>query len=229
MTDESRAPIYQLRGITRSYRQGDTEAWALRGVDLTVERGEYLVLRGPSGCGKSTLLAIMGLLDAPTAGTLEIAGEPAHALDAEARAALRGLRIGFVFQQFNLIPYFTVARNVELPLAFHRRLSNSERADRVADALSKVGMQDYLKRTPDQLSGGQQQRVAIARALVGAPDIILADEPTGNLDSANGDQLMELLAAAHAAGTTVCLVTHDPRYEAVGSRALHLRDGCVVE
>jgi putative ABC transport system ATP-binding protein len=220
--------LLAARDVSRVYRAGEVDTWALRDVNLSIARGEFIVLRGPSGCGKSTLLGILGLLDAPSAGSVVVDGRSTAGLAADERARLRGLSIGFVFQAFNLIPYFDVLRNVELPLSFHRALAPSERRARALEALAGVGLAELARRMPDQLSGGQQQRVAIARALVGTPAIILADEPTGNLDSVTGDQVMGLLQDAHRAGATVCLVTHDPRYERLGTRHVHLLDGRVV-
>jgi len=187
------APLIELEDLRRVYRTETVETHALGGIDLVIERGEYVTIEGPSGCGKSTLLTILGLLDEPTSGEYRLAGVPVNEIDAEERARLRNREIGFIFQSFNLIPEMTVEENVELPLLYRRGVTAAERREAVAAALERVGMSHRARHHPNQLSGGQQQRVAVARALVGNPSLILADEPTGNLDTANGDQLMDLL------------------------------------
>jgi len=187
------APLIELEDLRRVYRTETVETHALGGIDLVIERGEYVTIEGPSGCGKSTLLTILGLLDEPTSGEYRLAGVPVNEIDAEERARLRNREIGFIFQSFNLIPEMTVDENVELPLLYRRGVTAAERREAVAAALERVGMSHRARHHPNQLSGGQQQRVAVARALVGNPSLILADEPTGNLDTANGDQLMDLL------------------------------------
>lgn len=200
----------------------------LKGVDLEARTGEFVALVGPSGCGKSTLLSILGLLDSPTSGKYELRGEPVEHLDYAKRARVRNREIGFIFQSFNLIGDLTVWENVELPLTY-RGLTSAERRERTDEALAKVGMTQRAKHYPAQLSGGQQQRVAVARALGGRPSILLADEPTGNLDSKNGDAVMALLRELHAEGATICLVTHDARYARDAQKTIHLFDGQVVK
>jgi putative ABC transport system ATP-binding protein len=197
-------------------------------VDLEIRQGEYVSIEGPSGCGKSTLLSILGLLDTPSAGTYRLNGTPAHDLSLRGRARIRNREIGFVFQSFNLLGDLTVLENVELPLTY-RAVSGKERARRAHAALERVGMERRAGHLPSQLSGGQQQRVAVARALVGEPSILLADEPTGNLDSHNGEAVMDLLRELHRTGATVCMVTHDPRYALQADRTVRLFDGRVVE
>ena len=223
------SPLIRLRGVNKIFRTDEVETHALADIHLDVPAGEFVVLRGPSGCGKSTLLSIMALLDSPSSGELEIEGVSVTELDDAARARLRGLSLGVVFQAFHLVPHLSVWKNVALPLEFHRSLSRAEKQERALAALARVGLSARANHYPEQLSGGQQQRVAIARALVGEPRLILADEPTGNLDSTNGDQIMGLFADAHRAGTAVCVVTHDPRYERVGTRSVHLFDGRIVD
>ena len=191
-------------------------------------KGEYVSIAGPSGCGKSTLLAILGLLDSPSGGTYVLNGKPVQGLKLTERARIRNREIGFIFQAFNLIGDLTVYENVELPLTY-RGMGSAERKKRVHEALERVGMSHRVKHYPSQLSGGQQQRVAVARALVGDPSILLADEPTGNLDSANGEAVMELLRELHRGGATICMVTHDPRYAELADRTIHLFDGRIVE
>jgi len=197
-------------------------------VHFEIQKGDYLSISGPSGCGKSTLLSILGLLDTPTEGRYVLNGTPVEHLDNSQRAHIRNKEIGFIFQAFNLIGDLTVFENVELPLTY-RGMKASERKDRVNQALERVGMAHRAKHLPSQLSGGQQQRVAVARALVGQPSILLADEPTGNLDSKNGDAVMELLRDLHRQGSTICMVTHDPRFARHADRTVHLFDGRVVE
>jgi putative ABC transport system ATP-binding protein len=195
---------------------------------MDVRRGEYIAISGPSGCGKSTLLSILGLLDTPSEGAYTLKGDAVENLSAAQRARVRNRDIGFIFQAFNLIGDLTVYENVELPLTY-RGMGSKERKDRVMQSLERVGMAHRTKHYPSQLSGGQQQRVAVARALVGDPAILLADEPTGNLDSKNGQAVMDLLSELHASGSTICMVTHDLRYEAFADRTVHLFDGRVVE
>jgi putative ABC transport system ATP-binding protein len=201
---------------------------ARRGIHLEIKRGEYFSIAGPSGCGKSTLLSILGLLDTPTGGSYILNGKPVENLKLSERARIRNREIGFIFQAFNLIGDLTVYENVELPLTY-RGMSSGERKQRVLKALERVGMAHRMKHYPAQLSGGQQQRVAVARALVGDPLILLADEPTGNLDSKNGQAVMDLMRELHRGGATICMVTHDPRYAAYSDRTVHLFDGRIVE
>jgi putative ABC transport system ATP-binding protein len=206
----------------------EVETHALAGIHLELKKGEYLAIAGPSGCGKSTLLAILGLLDSPSDGAYTLNDKPVGKLKLSERARIRNREIGFIFQAFNLIGDLTVYENVELPLTY-RGMPGSERKKRVHDALERVGMGHRVKHYPSQLSGGQQQRVAVARALVGEPSILLADEPTGNLDSANGEAVMDLLKELHRTGATICMVTHDPRYARYADRSIHLFDGRIVE
>lgn len=218
-----------MNGISRIFHTEEVETHALSGVDFTLERGQYVAISGPSGCGKSTLLSILGLLDSPTSGTYALAGVAVQEIDSRERARIRNREIGFIFQAFNLIGDLTVFDNVELPLTYRSGLSRAERRERVDDALARVGMIARARHFPAQLSGGQQQRVAVARALVGTPSILLADEPTGNLDSRNGDAVMALLQELHAAGATICMVTHDPRYANLAQRRVFMLDGRVVD
>ena len=222
------APLIQLNGVRKIFFTDEVETHALADVHLEIREGEYVAINGPSGCGKTTLLSILGLLDTPSDGSYLLEDKPVANLSPAERARIRNRRIGFVFQAFNLIGDLTVAENVELPLTY-RGMSGGERTKRVQQALEKVGMSHRAKHYPVQLSGGQQQRVAVARAVVGDPAILLADEPTGNLDSTNGEAVMELLRALHRAGATVCMVTHDPRYAKHADRSIHLFDGRVVE
>ena len=205
----------------------EVETHALSNVSFEIRHGDYVSISGPSGCGKSTLLAILGLLDSPTAGRYELRGEPVERLDYAQRARLRNREIGFIFQSFNLIGDLTVWENVELPLTY-RGLEAGDRRERVAEALAKVGLTARAKHYPAQLSGGQQQRVAVARALGGRPSLLLADEPTGNLDSKNGDAVMALLRELHGEGATICLVTHDLRHARDSQRTIHMFDGQIV-
>jgi putative ABC transport system ATP-binding protein len=221
-------PLIKLDGLTKVFYTDEVETHALAGIHLKIEKGEYVAISGPSGCGKSTLLSILGLLDSPTEGTYVLNTKPVQNLDLGERARIRNREIGFIFQSFNLIGDLTVFENVELPLTY-RGMKASERKDRVNQALERVGMAHRSKHLPSQLSGGQQQRVAVARALVGQPSILLADEPTGNLDSKNGDAVMELLRDLHRQGSTICMVTHDPRFARHADRTVHLFDGRVVE
>lgn len=221
-------PVIRLEDITKVFFTDDVETHALNGIQLDIHPGEYVSIAGPSGCGKSTLLAIMGLLDAPTAGGYWLSGQPVASLGANERADIRNREIGFIFQAFNLIGDLTIFENVELPLTY-RGLKAAERRERVLEALERVGLSHRLKHYPSQLSGGQQQRAAVARALAGRPAILLADEPTGNLDSQNGGMVMELLQQLNAEGATICMVTHDPRYAGTAGRIIHLLDGRIVE
>jgi putative ABC transport system ATP-binding protein len=219
--------LIEVRDVGKLFRTTDVETHALSAVSLDIERGEFVAIEGPSGCGKSTLLAILGLLDTPTSGSYRLNGKHIEALDAAERARTRNREIGFVFQNFNLIGDLTVAENVELPLTY-RGLSRGERSRRVAEALERVAIGHRAKHLPLQLSGGQQQRVAVARAIAGEPSVLLADEPTGNLDSKNGELVMDLLADLHAGGSTIVMVTHDPRFDRFANRTISLLDGRVV-
>lgn len=221
------SPLIELEGITKVFLTDEVETHALSGIHLTIDRGEYVSIAGPSGCGKSTLLSILGLLDTPNAGRYLLNGESVAQLDFARRARIRNREVGFIFQSFNLIGDLTVYENVELPLTY-RGLSAPERRAAAEGALEKVGMSHRLNHYPSQLSGGQQQRVAVARALVGKPSILLADEPTGNLDSKNGEAVMELLRDLHREGATVCMVTHDPRFARHADRTIQLFDGRIV-
>jgi len=220
--------VIELNGLTKVFVTDEVETHALSGIHLRIRRGEYLSIAGPSGCGKSTLLSILGLLDSPTEGSYALNGKPVQSLSSRERAHVRNREIGFVFQSFNLIGDLTVSENVELPLSY-RGISTAERKRSVEEALEKVQMVHRMKHYPSQLSGGQQQRVAVARALAGKPSILLADEPTGNLDSRNGEAVMELLQGLHQDGATICIVTHDPRYAVQADRTVHLFDGRIVE
>ena len=221
-------PLIHLKSVTKVFVTDEVETHALAGVHLDINKGEYISIAGPSGCGKSTLLAILGLLDSPSDGTYTLNGHAVQGLKMSERARIRNREIGFIFQAFNLIGDLTVYENVELPLTY-RGMPSSERKKRVHEALERVGMSHRVKHYPSQLSGGQQQRVAVARALGGDPSILLADEPSGNLDSANGEQVMDLLRELHRSGSTICIVTHDPRYARYADRSVHLFDGRVVE
>jgi putative ABC transport system ATP-binding protein len=221
-------PLIQLQGVRKIFFTDEVETHALADVHLEIREGEYVAINGPSGCGKTTLLSILGLLDTPSDGSYLLEDKPVANLTPAERARIRNRRIGFVFQAFNLIGDLTVAENVELPLTY-RGMSGGERTKRVQQALEKVGMSHRAKHYPVQLSGGQQQRVAVARAVVGDPAILLADEPTGNLDSTNGEAVMDLLRTLHRGGATVCMVTHDPRYAKHADRSIHLFDGRVVD
>ena len=220
--------LIKLDNVSKVFVTDEVETHALAGIHLELRKGEYLSIAGPSGCGKSTLLAILGLLDSPTEGAYTLNQKPVGNLKLSERARIRNREIGFIFQAFNLIGDLTVYENVELPLTY-RGMAGAERKKRVHDALERVGMGHRVKHYPSQLSGGQQQRVAVARALVGEPSILLADEPTGNLDSANGQAVMDLLKELHRTGATICMVTHDPRYALYADRSIHLFDGRIVE
>jgi putative ABC transport system ATP-binding protein len=220
--------LIHLEGVTKVFMTDEVETHALAGIHLSIQKGEYISIAGPSGCGKSTLLAILGLLDSSSDGTYMLNGKAVQGLKLSERARIRNREIGFIFQAFNLIGDLTVYENVELPLTY-RGMPGAERKKRVHDALERVGMSHRVKHYPSQLSGGQQQRVAVARALAGDPSILLADEPTGNLDSANGEAVMDLLRELHRGGATICMVTHDPRYARYADRSIHLFDGRIVE
>ncbi|GMV30067.1 MAG: ABC transporter ATP-binding protein [Rhodanobacteraceae bacterium] len=227
MTD--RQPLISMTDIAKVFYTDDVETHALAGVQVALERGEFVSITGPSGCGKSTLLAILGLLDTPTGGNYTLNGVEVANLDSRERARIRNKEIGFIFQAFNLIGDLTVFENVELPLAYRHGTEKAERREKVLNALEQVGMAHRLDHYPAQLSGGQQQRIAVARALVGSPAILLADEPTGNLDSKNGEAVMSLLGELHQAGSTICMVTHDPRYADFAQRKIFMFDGRVVD
>jgi putative ABC transport system ATP-binding protein len=227
MSSEARQLIH-LEDVSKVFSTEDMETHALNGIHLDIRQGEYISISGPSGCGKSTLLAILGLLDSPSGGEYVLNGKSVHSLKLSERARIRNREIGFVFQAFNLIGDLTVYENVELPLTYCG-MPSSERKKKVHDALERVGMSHRVKHYPAQLSGGQQQRVAVARALGGDPSILLADEPTGNLDSVNGEAVMDLLRELHRGGATICMVTHDPRYARVADRTIQLFDGRVFE
>jgi putative ABC transport system ATP-binding protein len=220
--------LIALEGIKKVFYTDEVETHALSDIHLEIRKGEYVAIAGPSGCGKTTLLSILGLLDSPTEGNYTLDGQPVSRLSASDRARVRNRQIGFIFQAFNLIGDLTVYENVELPLTY-RGMPADERRKRVQAALERVGMSHRMKHFPAQLSGGQQQRVAVARAVAGDPAILLADEPTGNLDSTNGEAVMELLRELHQGGATICMVTHDARYARHAERSVHLFDGKVVE
>lgn len=220
--------IIKLEGIKKIYFTEDIETHALSGVNLSINKGEFLSIAGPSGCGKSTLLSIMGLLDTPSEGNYFLNGKDVAKLRSAEQTIIRNKDVGFIFQSFNLIAEMTVFENVELPLIYSG-MSKKRRKERVSEVLDQVQMSHRHQHLPNQLSGGQQQRVAIARALAGEPHVLLADEPTGNLDSSNGEKAMELLASLHQQGATICMVTHDDRYNSYASRVVNLFDGKVVE
>lgn len=219
--------VIELAGISKIFTTSDIKTHALSDVSLGLKKGEFVSIAGPSGCGKSTLLSILGLLHTPSGGNYKLAGHKVDGLSSRARARARNEYLGFVFQTFNLIGSLTAAQNVELPLLY-RGLAKRERKRKADEALERVDMSHRGRHYPMQLSGGQQQRVAVARAIVGAPEVILADEPTGNLDSRNGEMVMDLLAQLHERGATVCMVTHDPRYTSFSERTVHLYDGKLV-
>src|SRR2546426_3829605 len=225
---ESLPTLIKLDGVTKVFFTDEVETHALSGIHMEIKNGEYVSIAGPSGCGKSTLLSILGLLDSPPEGSSWLDNKPVEGLKMSERARYRNRGIGFIFQSFNLIGDLTVFENVELPLTY-RGMRAVERKRLVTEALEKVGMAHRAKHLPSQLSGGQQQRVAVARAVAGQPLILLADEPTGNLDSTNGEAVMELLRELHRSGATICMVTHDPRYARHADRSIHLFDGRVVE
>ena len=220
--------LIKLEGVTKVFLTDEVETHALSGIHMDIRQGEYVSIAGPSGCGKSTLLSILGLLDTPSDGTYLLNGRPVQGLTLPERARIRNREIGFIFQSFNLIGDLTVYENVELPLTY-RGMPSAERKERVLEALEKVGMGHRAKHLPSQLSGGQQQRVAVARALAGHPAVLLADEPTGNLDSKNGEAVMNLLAELHQGGATIVMVTHDSRFARNADRTIHVFDGRVVQ
>jgi len=220
--------LIRLAGVNKAFYTDEVETHALSGIHLDIYKGEYISIAGPSGCGKSTLLSILGLLDTPSGGEYVLNDNPVENLSLSDRARIRNREIGFIFQSFNLIGDLTVYENVELPLTF-RGVKSTERKQRVSEALERVGMSHRAQHFPHQLSGGQQQRVAVARAVGGQPSILLADEPTGNLDSTNGEAVMELLRDLHRSGATICMVTHDARYAKHADRVVHLFDGCIFE
>ena len=226
--EQATQTMIHLDSMTKVFYTDEVETHALSGVHLQIDRGEFVSISGPSGCGKSTLLSILGLLDSPSTGTYTLNGSSVEDLTVSDRTRIRNREIGFIFQAFNLIGDLNVYENVELPLTY-RGMSGTERRQRVQEALERVGMLHRMKHYPAQLSGGQQQRVAVARALVGRPSILLADEPTGNLDSKNSEAVMDLLRDLHREGATICMVTHDPRYSRFADRTIHLFDGQVVE
>jgi putative ABC transport system ATP-binding protein len=228
MTSNALPPVIRLDNLTKVFTTDEVETHALSNVTFEIGRGDYVAIDGPSGCGKSTLLSILGLLDSPSSGSYELGGRQVAELQAWERARIRNREIGFIFQSFNLIGDLSVFENVELPLTY-RGMRPVERRQRVSDALERVGMAHRAKHLPSQLSGGQQQRVAVARAVAGEPVILLADEPTGNLDSKSGESVMDLLRELHRGGATICMVTHDPRYARHADRMIHLFDGRVVD
>ena len=221
--------LIQIQDLTKVFYADEIETHALSGIHLSLNKGEYVAMSGPSGCGKSTLLSIIGLLDTPTAGSYSLNGNTVENLDFAERSRIRNQEIGFIFQSFNLIGDLTVYENVELPLTYRQKMPVADRKARVMEALERVAMAHRVRHYPSQLSGGQQQRVAVARALGGKPSILLADEPTGNLDSRNGEAVMELLQNLHGEGATICMVTHDPRFAKHAQREIHLFDGKVVQ
>jgi putative ABC transport system ATP-binding protein len=227
VVDTALAPVIELADVTKVYRTGSISVAALRGVSATIDEGEYVSIMGPSGSGKSTLMHIIGCLDVPSGGTYRLAGEDVGSMDEHDLASVRNRRIGFVFQQFNLLPSLTALRNVELPLTY-AGVGRGQRRGRALAALERVGLGDRVDHRPGELSGGQQQRVAVARALVGDPDLILADEPTGALDSISAGDVMALFADLHAAGRTIVVITHDADVAAVAERTIRLRDGLVA-
>jgi putative ABC transport system ATP-binding protein len=226
---EGNGALIDLKGLSKIFYTEEVETHALSNIHLAVRKGEFLAIAGPSGGGKTTLLSILGLLDTPTGGEYLLAGNPVANLTASQRAHIRNREIGFIFQAFNLIGDLTVYENVELPLTYRSGMPADERKRRVMEALEKVGMSHRQKHYPSQLSGGQQQRVAVARAIAGDPSVLLADEPTGNLDSVNGEAVMGLLGELHQGGATICMVTHDPRYAEHAERTVHLFDGQIVK
>jgi putative ABC transport system ATP-binding protein len=225
---EAGQPLIEIENMIKVFYTDEVETHALSGIHLAIRKGEYVAMSGPSGCGKSTLLSIIGLLDTPTGGTYRLNDQPVENLDFAERSRIRNQEIGFIFQSFNLIGDLTVYENVELPLTYRQKMPAADRKKRVMESLERVGMAHRVRHYPSQLSGGQQQRVAVARALAGHPSILLADEPTGNLDSRNGEAVMELLQNLHADGATICMVTHDPRFAKHAQREVHLFDGKVV-
>ncbi len=221
--------LIQMADVRKVFHADEVETHALAGIHMTIEKGEYVAISGPSGCGKSTLLSLLGLLDTPTEGSYNLNGVAVQDIGVNERSRIRNREIGFIFQAFNLIGDLSVAENVELPLTYRDGSNRKDRRDRAMAALERVGMAHRLNHYPSQLSGGQQQRVAVARALVGDPSILLADEPTGNLDSRNGEQVMTLLDELYQAGATICMVTHDPRYADFAQRKVFMFDGRIVD
>ena len=222
------AAVIELQEVSKVFEAEDVRTRALNDVSFSVAPGEFVAITGPSGCGKSTLLSVLGLLDTPTSGTYRLRGTPTATMSPRARARIRSVQIGFVFQTFNLLGNLTVSQNVELPLRY-RGIDPGERMQRVQEALDRVEMSHRARHFPAQLSGGQQQRVAVARAVAGNPTLLLADEPTGNLDSANGEAVMAMLVELHRAGSTICMVTHDPGCAARASRVIRIRDGAIED
>ncbi|MCI4002647.1 ABC transporter ATP-binding protein [Dickeya dianthicola] len=220
--------LVQLDNVHKIFLTDEIETHALSKINLSIHSGEYVSIAGPSGCGKSTLLSIMGLLDTPTEGRYRLNGTDVERIGRREMARLRNREIGFIFQSFNLISDLTIAENVALPLTYRNDLSRSEQKERVIQALEKVNMSHRVRHYPSQLSGGQQQRVAVARAIIGKPSLLLADEPTGNLDSANAEAVMNILDELHQDGATICIVTHDPRSAMRAQRTIVLSDGQVV-
>ena len=225
---ENNQALIEIEGLTKVFYTDEIETHALSGVHMNIDKGEYVAISGPSGCGKSTLLSIIGLLDTPTGGSYTLNAHAVENLNFSQRSRIRNQEIGFIFQSFNLIGDLTVYENVELPLTYRSGMSSTERKRRVQESLERVSMAHRIRHYPSQLSGGQQQRVAVARALAGSPSILLADEPTGNLDSRNAEAVMELLQNLHKEGATICMVTHDPRFARHADRQIHLFDGKVV-
>ncbi|HTV64101.1 MAG TPA: ABC transporter ATP-binding protein [Bryocella sp.] len=225
---ENNSALIAIEGLTKVFYTDEIETHALSGVHMKIDKGEYVAISGPSGCGKSTLLSIIGLLDTPTGGSYNLNGHAVENLNFSQRSRIRNQEIGFIFQSFNLIGDLTVYENVELPLTYRSGMPAAERKRRVQESLERVSMAHRIRHYPSQLSGGQQQRVAVARALAGSPSILLADEPTGNLDSRNAEAVMELLQNLHREGATICMVTHDPRFARHADRQIHLFDGKVV-
>src|ERR1700733_6833767 len=228
MAENNNEVLILMDNVQKVFMTDEVETHALAGIHMQLKRGEFVAINGPSGCGKSTLLSILGLLDSPSDGNYTINNKPVSNLSLSERTRIRNREIGFIFQAFNLIGDLNVYENVELPLTY-RGMGSAERKKRVHEALERVGMSHRIKHYPSQLSGGQQQRVAVARALAGDPAILLADEPTGNLDSQNGEQVMDLLRELHRGGATICMVTHEPRYAPYADRSIHLFGGGVVE
>ena len=225
---ENNQALIEIEGLTKVFYTDEIETHALSGVHMKIDKGEYVAISGPSGCGKSTLLSIIGLLDTPTGGSYILNSHSVENLNFSQRSRIRNQEIGFIFQSFNLIGDLTVYENVELPLTYRSGMSSAERKRRVQESLERVSMAHRIRHYPSQLSGGQQQRVAVARALAGSPSILLADEPTGNLDSRNAEAVMELMQNLHREGATICMVTHDPRFARHADRQIHLFDGKVV-
>jgi putative ABC transport system ATP-binding protein len=225
---ENNSALIAIEGLTKVFYTDEIETHALSGVHMKIDKGEYVAISGPSGCGKSTLLSIIGLLDTPTGGSYSLNNHAVENLNFSQRSRIRNQEIGFIFQSFNLIGDLTVYENVELPLTYRSGMPAAERKRRVQESLERVSMAHRIRHYPSQLSGGQQQRVAVARALAGSPSILLADEPTGNLDSRNAEAVMELLQNLHREGATICMVTHDPRFARHADRQIHLFDGKVV-